>query len=85
MDGYGGHWPQDNIKAAQLLDCTVVLEVKKVTRDKNGSKPEPGNDKNPLRTRRMFTCAACGNIVLDAPPKRCPVCGAYKQQFRETT
>jgi rubrerythrin len=33
---------------------------------------------------KIFVCAVCGNTVEGTAPDKCPVCGASRDQFKET-
>jgi len=33
---------------------------------------------------KIFVCAVCGNTVEGSAPDKCPVCGASREQFKET-
>jgi len=37
-----------------------------------------------LPETKIFVCSVCGNIVEGSAPDKCPVCGAAKEQFKET-
>ncbi|MDH7593716.1 MAG: rubrerythrin family protein [Methanomicrobiales archaeon] len=36
-----------------------------------------------LDAQKFFLCPVCGNIALDAPPERCPICGVPGSRFRK--
>lgn len=36
-----------------------------------------------LESKKILLCPVCGNIALDAPPERCPICGVPGNKFRE--
>lgn len=36
-----------------------------------------------LPAKKLYVCPVCGNVEEDAPPERCPVCGAPGASFRE--
>ena len=33
---------------------------------------------------KIFVCSVCGNTVEGSAPEKCPICGASREQFRET-
>ncbi|MBN2594610.1 MAG: rubrerythrin family protein [Sedimentisphaerales bacterium] len=37
-----------------------------------------------LPEAKIFVCSVCGNTVEGSAPDKCPVCGASREQFRET-
>jgi rubrerythrin len=40
------------------------------------------NDMLEDRLTDYFVCQVCGYVAEDAPPERCPVCGAVKEKFK---
>jgi len=37
-----------------------------------------------LPQTKIYVCSVCGNTVEGSAPDQCPVCGASKEQFKET-
>ncbi|MHC1626977.1 MAG: rubrerythrin family protein [Methanoculleaceae archaeon] len=38
-----------------------------------------------LEAEKIFFCPICGNVVLDAAPDSCPICGVPGRMFREVS
>ncbi|MDD5458581.1 MAG: rubrerythrin family protein [Phycisphaerae bacterium] len=36
-----------------------------------------------MRTRAIYVCQVCGNVVLDSVPAACPVCGVKPEKYEE--
>jgi rubrerythrin len=36
---------------------------------------------NPIPEKDYYLCKKCGYTIADAPPDKCPVCGAKKEEF----
>lgn len=43
---------------------------------------EAGRD---LEVAKVHLCPVCGNIALNQPPEKCPICGVPGRMFREIT
>lgn len=72
--------PEDKAKVSNI----AVVEVKTVGFGTFTAASQQAGTGRERRERRLFVCRACGNIVLDKPPEKCPICGADKRQFKET-
>ena len=71
-------------KPAELA-FSGALAAEKVHRDLYAKALEKVRAGQDIEAARYFTCSICGfTHVGDAPPEKCPVCGASASKFRET-
>jgi rubrerythrin len=67
--------------AVSFKNALAVEEIHHVLYTKALGAVKSGSD---LPETKIFVCSICGNTVEGSAPDKCPVCGASREQFKET-
>lgn len=61
----------------------VANKVERIHADLFSSALNALKGDKPLPKADYYVCGVCGNTVENAPPEKCPICGAPKTKFRK--